>query len=342
MPGKRCSTRSSRGVQSEKKRKTTQEDIKAPPIVSNWSDLVRLSNNNQRSTNADVKLIKRLRPEIKCVDSMVGMKDIKNQLCRHILFVTQASKFNFSLPPLRHVLITGPAGCGKTTFANMLARILNKIYGYRVNHIVHGTRANMIGSYVGHTAKNTQKVIDDAKKGVLIIDEAYSIGDSSKDERGSDTFAQSCVDTLNRNLTERADQFVCILIGYHQSINQSLFAKNEGMKRRFNTIFKFPPYSNAELFQLFCQECEKQGIHLDQSSECSKVLKRFHHILEFHAASVISLVEHVCRYFVQKFFGSPPENMSLELGPEILETMCTEYERNHHLKRRNDFSHMYV
>ena len=48
-----------------------------------------------------------------------------------------------------------------------------------------------------------------AKGGVLLIDEAYSLGNEDK----KDSFAKECIDTINQNLTEGKADFICIIAG---------------------------------------------------------------------------------------------------------------------------------
>ena len=47
--------------------------------------------------------------------------------------------------------------------------------------------------------QNNIKKIDEAEGGVLLIDEAYSLGNPEK----RDSFSKECIDTLNQNLTDK-------------------------------------------------------------------------------------------------------------------------------------------
>ena len=70
-------------------------------------------------------------------------------------------------------------------------------------------RSDLIGQYLGQTSIKTQKVIDEVIGGVLFIDEAYSLGNSEK----RDSYSKECLDTINRNLTENGNKFICIIAG---------------------------------------------------------------------------------------------------------------------------------
>jgi len=50
------------------------------------------------------------------------------------------------------------------------------------------TTSDVVGKYLGHTADKTQKVTDDCQGGVLLIDEAYALGD----REGHDSFSKEC------------------------------------------------------------------------------------------------------------------------------------------------------
>ena len=76
----------------------------------------------------------------------------------------------------------------------------------------------MIGGYLGQTAIKTQKVLDECKGGVLIIDEAYSLGNPE----GRDSYSKECIDTLTAFLSESPDTIVFIM-GYKEDLQQCLF-----------------------------------------------------------------------------------------------------------------------
>ena len=108
-------------------------------------------------------------------------------------------------------------------------------------------RSDLIGKYLGHTAVQTQKVIDSALGGVLFIDEAYSLGNAE----GRDSFAKECIDTINQNLTEKKNQLLVIIAGYEEALETCFFSYNEGLNRRFPFRYTIESYTHEELAQIF-------------------------------------------------------------------------------------------
>jgi SpoVK/Ycf46/Vps4 family AAA+-type ATPase len=108
-------------------------------------------------------------------------------------------------------------------------------------------RSELIGKYLGHTAIQTQKVIDETEGGVLFIDEAYSLGS----EDGRDSFSKECIETLNQNLSEKKNSLLCIIAGYKEALDSCFFAQNEGLRRRFPFVYTIEKYTPDELCQIF-------------------------------------------------------------------------------------------
>jgi SpoVK/Ycf46/Vps4 family AAA+-type ATPase len=113
-------------------------------------------------------------------------------------------------------------------------------------------RSDLIGKYLGHTAAQTQKIIDSALGGVLFIDEAYSLGNPE----GRDSFAKECIDTINQNLTEKKNQLLVIIAGYEDALNSCFFSYNEGLNRRFPFRYTIDSYSYEEIAKIFIKMVE--------------------------------------------------------------------------------------
>jgi len=156
-------------------------------------------------------------------------------------------------------------------------------------------RSDLIGQYVGSTAIKTQKVIDEAEGGVLFIDEVYSLGSGSNSEKG-DSFAKECIDTLNQNLSENGDKFICIIAGYANEIDRCFFAQNEGLKRRFPFKYSIEKYDAKELAKIFEFKVKEIKWELDKDLQIEQV---------------VNFIEKNKKYFEN--FGGDIENLLLNI-----------------------------
>ena len=109
----------------------------------------------------------------------------------------------------------------------------------------------------------TQEVIDSAKGGVLLIDEAYSLGNEDK----KDSFAKECIDTINQNLTEGKADFICIIAGYKEDLEKSFFGFNSGLERRFPYRFTIEDYTAEDLCKIYQKILERSNWRINQDDE---------------------------------------------------------------------------
>ena len=203
--------------------------------------------------------------EIGAINSMVGMDSIKEEFLKLLKFLsTNNGADNFMM----HMMITGPPGHGKTHIAKLLGRAFQKSGLLKSDKFVAPTRANLIGAYCGHTAKETTKQFDKAQGGVIFIDEVYALGNKEK----RDVFTKECIDTINQLLTERNDT-LCIIAGYEHEIQECFFAYNMGLARRFPWHFKINPYTEQDLIDIFIKKMSEQGWTVEPNALREKDIK---------------------------------------------------------------------
>ena len=222
--------------------------------INNINDLIKLGKSyhckkNLKFHNLDLKILCNLVNPLTDLNNMVGMEKVKKDLVNQIVFFLQGFNNNDML----HTIITGPPGVGKTELGKILGSIYKGMGVLKNGTLKIVKRSDLIGKYLGHTAAKTQDVIDECSGGVMFIDEAYSLGN----KEGRDSFSKECIDTLNQNLTERRD-FLCIIAGYEDSLNNCFFNYNEGLKRRFSFRYKIKSYSAEELKDIFLIKIKKE------------------------------------------------------------------------------------
>ena len=81
----------------------------------------------------------------------------------------------------------------------------------------------------------------------------------------SDTFAKEAIDTLNQNLSENGDKFVCIIAGYPLEIERCFFSQNEGLKRRFPFKYTIEKYDANELANILQFKIKEINWNFDES-----------------------------------------------------------------------------
>ena len=210
-----------------------------------WAEAVR---NGLNITNYQYTALERLAGalnEIMAINNMVGMTAIKLQFMALLKFLTNVDK-NRDNSFLMHMVISGPPGHGKTAIAQLLGKAFKQSGLLKNDTFITARRADLIGAYCGHTAKNTTAMFNKARGGVIFIDEVYSLGNKEQ----SDVFTKECIDTINQLLSERTDT-LCIVAGYDKEIHDSFFAYNKGLERRFPWRFTIDEYGPAELLAIF-------------------------------------------------------------------------------------------
>jgi energy-coupling factor transporter ATP-binding protein EcfA2 len=244
--------------------------------INNIDDLINLSDYyhcKMRKNYNDIELDKLfgIRENLIELKEMIGLQNIKEEIVNLIIYLLMIYIKGKNINDMLHFVITGSPGCGKTTFIEILAKILTKLHILKTGHIVKVKRSDLIGKYLGHTAVQTQKKIDEAKGGILLIDEAYSLGNPEQ----RDSFSKECLDTLNQALSENKHEFICIIAGYANALDSSFFSYNEGLRRRFPFRFDIKSYSSDELSLILNKKIIEYGYYEIKYdiSELKKLIK---------------------------------------------------------------------
>ena len=189
--------------------------------------------------NINLFKVARLIKPLQDLEKMIGMKGIKNDIFDILMYQLQEFDTN---KDMLHTIIEGEPGVGKTELTKIIARIYQKM-GYLTNKTIKFVkRSDLIGGYLGQTAIKTQKVLDECKGGILIIDEAYSLGNPD----GKDSYSKECIDTLTAYLSECPETIVFV-IGYKEALDKCFFSVNKGLERRFGYRFGIDTYEPEHL-----------------------------------------------------------------------------------------------
>ena len=190
------------------------------------------------------------------LENMIGMSDVKESVFNQLIFILH-DFIKTGKHGMLHTIITGPPGVGKTELGKILTDIFAAAGVIKGNKIKIARRSDIVSKYAGHTAPNIEKLINDCD--VLFIDEAYSLGSGNNNEK--DTFSVEAINTLNQLLSEEKDNFVCIIAGYEDELNKSIFSVNPGLKRRFQTSHHIDGYSPLELAQIYSKMINEKKWH---------------------------------------------------------------------------------
>ena len=233
--------------------------------IESLEDLIHLSFEIERNDFLNISLnqehLLNLREPLVKLKNLIGMDSIKKNIFNQLIFFLQNIEPQF--PHMLHTCIEGPPGCGKTELANILAQIYANLGIIQESKVVVARRSDLVAGFLGQTAQKTQDMIDSAKGGVLLIDEAYSLGNEDK----KDSFAKECIDTLNQNLTEGKGDFICIIAGYKEDLEKSFFGFNSGLERRFPYRFAIDEYTPEQLCRIYEFILDKNGWKLDKERE---------------------------------------------------------------------------
>ena len=202
------------------------------------------------------------------LEEMIGLRKVKDDMKdARLMSMFKKKRADMCLQKnkenVNHMLFLGNPGTGKTTVAKLVGQIYHNMGLLSKGHTVETNRAKLVGEYIGMTEKVTLEVIEQARGGVLFIDEAYTLI-SNRDSDSKD-FGKEVVNALLTVLSEPDPDMIIIMAGYEDKMNNMLNT-NPGLKDRFPLNFTFENYNEDELMEIACSLLEKDNYKLTDAA----------------------------------------------------------------------------
>lgn len=202
------------------------------------------------------------------LDELIGLDEVKKNIRNHINYInfTKLRKekgFDDSGKLNLHSIFTGNPGTGKTTVVNMLGRLYKKMGLLSKGHVKEVDRSDLVAQYIGQTAPKVKKIIEEAKGGILFIDEAYSLTRTKED---SNDFGHEVLEILLKEMSDGTGDIAIMCAGYPKEMKQFIDS-NPGLKSRFSHYFHFDDYLPEEMVSIADLASMKKGVLLTAESK---------------------------------------------------------------------------
>ena len=185
------------------------------------------------------------------LDKLVGCSEIKQRM-DELVKLTSYNKMIHELCPTGkqhkvslHSLFLGRPGTGKTTICKIYGSLLRQAGALSKGHVVVCDRGTFIGTLWGDEERSTRQVIDMAKGGVLMIDEAYLLNSSNPHDPG-----KKVIQLLMNILADESQRDIAVVLCGYKDPMQKLIDLNPGLQSRFPNKFEFPDFTIDELLEI--------------------------------------------------------------------------------------------
>ena len=300
------------------------------PEINTLSDLITAA---ETSIHPDILKVRNILPELKKLNAMVGMTELKSNIIFQILYFLQYSD-DSPHSDYMHTVIYGPPGTGKTEIAKIIGTMYSKLGILKNNVFKKVVRDQLVAGYLGQTAIKTKEVIQSCLGGVLFIDEAYSLGNSEK----TDSFSKECIDTLCDALSEHRSELMVIIAGYEKELNDCFFRYNQGLESRFIWTFKTDEYTASDLYYIFVKmisEIEWTFLFYDCNEKNIRWFERNKDYFKYMGRDLENLLTKTKICNSKRVFGKTEEKKK-HLTIEDLEKGMTMFLSNNNVKKRRD------
>ena len=209
-----------------------------------------------------------LEAQIAKMDELVGLEELKDEIKNHVKYLNflklrQEKGFSDAENISLHSVFTGNPGTGKTTVVKMLGQIYKSMGLLSKGHVKEVDRSHLIGEYIGQTAPKVKKALEEAKGGILFIDEAYSLARESDDSKD---FGREVIEVLVKEMSDGNKDVAIMVAGYPREM-ENFLDSNPGLKSRFKHFFHFDDYLPEELHQIALLAAKERAVNITEEAD---------------------------------------------------------------------------
>src|SRR6202007_888738 len=231
-----------------------------PPRTDKWDPATETSREQRDSDALAAEQHAVLAKAQARTDALIGLDGPKEQIAvwRTEIQIDQllvAQGGEASSTNENHIVLEGPPGTAKTTFARIVAEILFGLGKIARPELVEVTEEDLVVGFVSQTAQRMKDVCEDALGGVLFIDEAYRL----VHEHEGHSFGKDAINTLLKYMEDFRDQLVVIVAGYPKEMRRFM-AANPGLASRFHFTLTFDSYPPDDVRAIARHVAEREKI----------------------------------------------------------------------------------
>ena len=185
------------------------------------------------------------------LDKLVGCEDIKQRMDELVALTSYNKMMRELFPESKqhevslHSVFLGRPGTGKTTVCKIFGSLLRKAGALSKGHVVVCDRGTFIGTLWGDEERSMRQVLEIAKGGVLMIDEAYLLNGSNANDPG-----KMVIQLLMNVLADETQRDIAIVLCGYKEPMKKLLDLNPGLQSRFPNKFEFPDFTIDELLEI--------------------------------------------------------------------------------------------
>ncbi|WP_071286307.1 AAA family ATPase [Mycolicibacterium llatzerense] len=200
------------------------------------------------------------------IDELVGLEEAKEQIAVwrteiqiEQLLASQGEGGGASNE--NHMVFMGPPGTAKTTFARVVGEVLFGLGKIARPDVKEVTEEDIVVGYVSQTAARMKEVCEEARGGVLFIDEAYRLVPTTEGH----SFGKDAINTLLKYMEDFREDLVVIVAGYPREMQEFLRA-NAGLASRFHFTLTFASYTPDEVVAIGRHLAEQERLVVDDAA----------------------------------------------------------------------------
>ena len=185
------------------------------------------------------------------LEKLVGCADIKRRMDELVALTSYNKMMHEAFPDSKqhevslHSVFLGRPGTGKTTVCKIFGSLLRQAGALSKGHVVVCDRGTFIGTLWGDEERSMRQVLEMAKGGVLMIDEAYLLNGKHDNDPG-----KLVIQLLMNILADETQRDIAVVLCGYKTQMLKLLDMNPGLQSRFPNRFEFQDFTIDELLEI--------------------------------------------------------------------------------------------